>query len=302
MPVTASGTPYTVYSADLGVHGMCYWGVADAHVGDADLTTILYAHGAGGADDQFASLSAWNEMRDEVIDRGWMWIEGRGGSNSQSWGNPSARAAYPAYFEHVAAILSIGALFLLGRSMGGLITAWLYAMSSLASRFSGWINNSGVSTLFVGDEAGEKDLTAASGWYFSPTIWGAWGVADMAGLHAAADAYAPEEWDASVWLGKNILCCYGDADPTVPWSTRGAEMLRVTWAGLPAIDQVVVLPGGIHKPPNASYSQVAPMVDFILEVLGETPEPPVPRNLYRQVQSWMMRGGKRYALTTRANP
>ena len=297
MPVTASGTPYTVYSADLGVHGMCYWGVADAHVGDADLTTILYAHGAGGAADQFASLSAWQGMRDQVIDRGWAWIEGRGGTDSQSWANASARAAYPAYLAHVEGILSVGELFLLGRSMGGLITAWLYAMSSLASRFAGWINNSGVSTLFTGTESGSKNTDAASSYYFSPAVWTAWGATDMATMHTAADAYAPEDWDASVWGGKNILCCYGDADTTVPWSTRGAETLRVKWAGLPAIDQVAVLPGGGHSPPNASYSQVTPMVEFILEVLGETPEPPVPKTVYRRLSSWLMQDGDRYQLT-----
>lgn len=302
MPSTAAGTAFTTVTINLGApHGVMHYTVADAHVGDTDIPTILYAHGAGGADDQFVTLPAWRGLRDWLLDRGWAIVEGSGGSavGAQNWGNPASRAAYLAYLARAELVLALGIVVLLGRSMGGLVTAYLYAHDT-AGRFAGWINNSGVSTAFVGDTSGSKDVSAATGWYFTPTMWDSWGVSSVATLEAAmsaADAI-PEEWAASIWAGKNILCCYGNADTTVPWSTRGAGPLRDIWAGEPAIDSVALKAGGDHSGTAGSYLQVAEMTAFLIELLGEEPPEPVDPVVYVTGASWFLgENRRRFPLT-----
>jgi pimeloyl-ACP methyl ester carboxylesterase len=297
MPTTATGTPYTVYSATLPTHGAAYWGVADAHTGSANIPAILYAHGSGGAANQFATLSAWDGLRDWLIDNGWAFIEGAGGGLT-SWGNAAARAAYPAYLAHVEGILDIDKVVLLGRSMGGLVTAWLYAQYSGKARFSGWINNSGVSTIFEGTLGSGTVSLRPTGEYFGASMFPAWGVSDYAGLTTAAAAYAPESWAASVWAGKHILACYGDADTTVPFTPRGAGPLRAIWNGQPTEDLVSIRAGGDHTGTNGSYLDVATMSAFLYSIGGggTPPEPPVP-TYYRILNGWMVGpGGVRYGV------
>jgi len=297
MPTTSGGVAYTTQTIDLGdPHGVMHITVADSHHGDTDVPTILYAHGAGGASDQFVTLPAWNGLRDWLLGAGWAIVEGIGGSvvGGQNWGNPAAQAAYPAYLARARTILDVGTVVLLGRSMGGLITSWLYK-NDTTGQFAGWINNSGVSTSFVGTRSGPKDLSNASGWYFSPTIFNSWGVSNIDQLETAmrAGGMIPEEWDPTVWAGKNILCCYGDADTAVPWSTRGAGPMRTIWAGQPAIDRAALKPGGDHSGTGGSYLQVEDMVAFLLEITGGTPpEPPTPV-VYVTGKSWLLVGENR---------
>lgn len=299
MPTTANGTAYTVVTTDLGApHGVTHRAVANAHAGDADIPTVLYAHGSNGASDQFATLSAWAGLRDWLIDAGWAWVEGEGGvGGSQSWANPAARAAYPAYLAHARLTLDIGPVVLLGRSMGGLITAWLYA-NDTTDQYAGWINNSGVSTLFVGNTtSGATTADAATSRAFAPAIWNAWGETTHAAFQTAALAADadPEGWPASVWAGKKILSCYGDADTTVPWDIRGAGPLRTIWAGQPAVDLASLKVGGDHSASNGSYADLAAMTAFLADIGGgPAPEPEV-RELFHVERSWLVGpGGSRF--------
>lgn len=301
MPTTANGTAYTTTTTDLGApHGVMHYTIADAHTGDSGIPTVLYAHGAGGVSDQMVTLSQWATMRDWLIDNGWCIVEGSGGSENgaQNWGNVAARAAYPAYLAQAEGVLNLGTVVLLGRSMGGLVTAWLYA-NDTAGRYSGWINNSGVSTLLIGTSSGSHNADANSAYYFSPTSYTAWGVSTYGAMVTALNAAdaVPEAWPSSAWTGKNILCLYGDADTTVPWSPRGAETLRTIWAGEPAIDDVHMRPGGGHGGANSSYYDVAQMSAFLLTVIGEEPEPPADPVMYRIIAAYTQIAGERYALS-----
>lgn len=297
MPVTASGTPYTVHSIDLGApHGLMYYAIGDAFAASPARSCILYAHGSNGAPNQFATLGAWAGLRDWIIDNGWAWVEGSGGAalGGQNWGNVAARAAYLAYLERARTAIQIGKVVLLGRSMGGLITAWLYARSGVA--FDGWINNSGVSTLLEGSLS-DPDLTKrSSGEYFKTGTYPAWGVSNLSQLEAAAAAAdaIPENWAPSVWTAKKILCCYGDADTTVPWTPRGAAPLREIWAGNPAVDLASVRVGGDHSGTNGSYLDLAAMVPFLTAIGGAfTPEPETPE-YFRVRRAYLVESGERY--------
>lgn len=297
MPTTTTGTPYTVTAVTVTGHGTARWGVADAVAGTSNIPAILYAHGAGGDSTQFATLAAWKGLRDWLIDNGWAWVEGSGGATqgAQNWGNPAAQEAYPAYLARAEETLDIGEVVLLGRSMGGLVTAWLYAQWSGRARFSGWINNSGVTAILTGNgDSGAPSAERNSLRYFGATMWDAYGQTDYGAAVSAVQAAgtAPELWPASVWDAKSILCCYGDADTTVPFYPRGAEPVRTLWAGHPAIDQVSLRPGGDHGQTNGSYLDVDTMSAFLLDAVGVVPPPPSPPRVLRHLASYYLIGGQ----------
>lgn len=291
MAATASGTLYTTSTINLGEpHGVMHITAKDGLTGTRPC--VLYAHGAGGASDQMVSLSSWSQMRDWIIDAGIVIIEGSGGSvqGAQNWGNPAARAAYPAYLAHARTLRSLGPVILIGRSMGGLVASWLYAHDT-TNQYAGFINNSGVSTMFVGALSGSKDAAAATGWYFSPTIFNAWGATDVASLQIAASDAAPENFAQSMWSGKKMLSCYGDADTTVPWNVRGAGALQPSLTQL-AVNRVSLTPGGAHGGSVNSYTDVAAMSAFISDVFGLTPPPPAPQVSYRTRNMYELVGGQ----------
>lgn len=289
---TAAGTPYTVTYNTLSGHGTVLWAVADAHAADTGIPIVLYAHGRGGTYNQFQTLSAWSGLRDWLIDNGWAWVEGTGGSTTangqENWGNAGARAAYAAYFDHVDGILDLGTLVILGRSMGGVIASYLATRHpTLAARADGLILNSGVVGLAW---AGAP----ASG--FSPAIWSSYGAADEAGFLAAITEYDPLTFAASVWDGRNVLNLVGTADTTVPPDENGLA-LRDVYVGRPAIDQLDVRDGGDHSGSNGSYLQVTAMSNFLLEVAGEAVPPPADPVGYRVLSAYLMLDGDRYPLT-----
>lgn len=309
MPTTPNGTDYTVYSATLPTHGDCYWGVADDVVADSNIPTVLYCHGAGGSADNFSTQLSWDAFRYNLVDNGWAWIEGYGGG-TLSWGNADARAAYPAYLDHVSTgILDVGDVVVLGRSMGGLVSSWLFTQSDLKDDFAGWINHAGVSTVLVGatdrdtTDPGDGDpwieLNTAvyfSGLYGDVGFTTAWGGTHVSQMEALTEGYRPEDWDASVWAGKHILCCYGDADTSVPWYPRGASTLRTIWAGQPATDLVSVQPGGGHSPGYAIH--VTAMTDFLTTLTGGVVEPTDPGNHLTVVGTpYIYFGGGRYPVS-----
>lgn len=102
MPLTQNGTAYTTTTIDLGSpHGVMHITTPDAVTPSTPVRALLYAHGAGGASDQFATLSSWAPFLHALMDdttHPWIIVEGSGGAvlGAQNWGNPAAAAAYPA--------------------------------------------------------------------------------------------------------------------------------------------------------------------------------------------------------------
>jgi predicted esterase len=257
--------------------GTVRWGIADAHAADADIPTILYAHGSGGSNNQFETLSAWAGLRNWLMDNGWAWIEGSGGG-ATSWGNAAARLAYDTAYTHVAGILDIGPVVPLGRSMGGVVAQYLFTESPTVEPVSiGCIINSGVQSLAAWYEAGiaQSEVLAA----YSAT--------DDASFYAAIAGYEPLDFPASNWDGKSILQLVGTADTTVPREDHG-DAMRAHYAGHPAEDLLDVRAGGDHSQGNGSYLQVTAMTNYLYDLTHDDPPPP-PK--IRQILSAQIRKG-----------
>lgn len=294
MPITAGGTAYTTRASTATGYGTTAMTVADAHFGSAAIPTLMYCHGAGGPYNQFATLSAWQGLRDWLIDNGCAIVEGAGGldntAGGQNWGNDTARLAYLAYDAYWATVISVGARAVVGRSMGKLIAAWLFARSALAASYLGLISNSGVSTINTGGAASSAN-------YFSLGLWPAYGASDAASAVAASLDHDPMNWSPSLWDGKKILTLWGDADTTVPVATRGAGPLRTLFAGRPALDRTDIRIGGTHLADNGSYLQVAAMTAFLAEIGFVVPPAPAAATFGRVLGRYRYLDGERYAIT-----
>lgn len=301
MPSTASGTAYTVRTSTATGYGTTAMTVADAHLGDVNVPTVLYCHGASGAYDQFASLSAWQGLRDWLIDNGCAIVEGAGGltdaAGAQHWGNADARLAYVAYVAHWDTVIDIGPIVPLGRSMGGAVTPYLFLQSALASRCVGYIGNSAVQTFTVGTVSDPNTDLRPTGQYFSTGTYPAYGVSTYAGFVAAASAFDPMGIPASAWDGKKVIQLWGDADTTVPYATRGAGPLRALYAGRPAIDRTDIRAGGDHSGTNGSYLQVSAMTAFLTEIGFVTPPAPQTDQFIVSNAAWLYTGGGFHALS-----
>lgn len=300
MPSTSAGVSYTTTAYPLGVHGTGYITAPTAASTTPDVPWVLYTHGSGGAGNQFAALGAWTKLREWLINQGWVIVEGTGGGlgTLKQWGSPASRAAYEAYVAKADTLFDLGVGVLLGRSMGGLVAAWLYAHSTIRHRFSGMISNSAVGTWFEGGTLSVPGVERSSLTYFgsSADVQAEWGVTTQADLRAAIEAAdgAPEAWDPSVWDGLNILSLYGDADTTVPWWPRGASKLRELWSGLPAMDLVSVTPGGAHGGAITTYDSpqaIAAMTSFFTTLAGGVEPPVTATELLDVIESYVRAGG-----------
>jgi pimeloyl-ACP methyl ester carboxylesterase len=303
MPTTANGTAYTTYTASLPGHGTVVWTIGDAFVGMLDRPTILYAHGSGGAPDQWATLAQAKDIRDAWIDGGGLVIEGGGGTTdaagAQNWGNAAARSAYVAYLAYVAGTISVGDLVVVGRSMGGLVAAWLATQSSIAGDVAGFISMSGVETMLVGSADNtapviEKNTVR----HFGSTMWAAYGQTTYAGAAAAVEGtYSPEDWDPTVWDGTSILALWGDNDTSVPWDTRGGGPLADTWETRAPLYREVRRPNGDHGN-NSTWLNVDDMLTFLGDVTSFTPPPhPAPQEL-ALVGEYIVIGGEWFEVQT----
>lgn len=286
MATTAAGTLYTVHTASVGGETVV-WAVANAHTASADIPTVLYTHGAGGAADQFATLGAWKGLRDWLIDNGWAWIEGTGGG-AQPWGNQASQDSYDAAFAYVDGILDIGPVVVLGRSMGGAVGARLYLdHRDTDARFVALIQNSGVQDLAWAYDYDSGRWTAAFN--------SAWGVANKTAFLAAVVGLNPISGPAASWAGAKVLQMWGDADTTVPPSANATPM-RSMYTGQPAIDTFNVRVGGDHSATNGSYLEVAAMTAFLSEVTGGAPPEPEPPQFFRATGMFLSLGGERYEI------
>lgn len=280
MPTTSNGTAYTVTTATVPTAGTVNIGIPDSKIGDPDLTFILYAHGAGGAADQFSALAAWKPFRDALIDTGIGWAESTGGG-TQPWGNPASEMAYAATMDYADSLHDISNWIFLGRSMGAAVMARLYnAVRDTDPRVVGLIVNSGV-----------QDLVWAYDWdsnRWTSAFNSAWGVSSKSQFEAAVDGLNPVDGPASAWDGANVLQLWGTADDTVPAGPNG-DAMRTLYSGRPAYDPDPIIGiGKDHSASNGMYSYAEDMMYFVGVATGEIPATPVPKEFYRVIRKTIL--------------
>lgn len=303
MPTTPAGTDYTITTTTLAGLGRGRVTYPNHVLGESNLDSILYAHGANGGVGSFAGGAGYTDFRNWWLDQGKVVVEGEGGAPDSSgttfnhWGNDMNRAAYPAYAEWAAGFLDISRWVPIGASMGGLIAKWLLTQSPLAADCAGMIGFASVSTITVGNydpvsTDTPPNINQRSGRYFSPSMLNAYGVTTYEDLEVAAADHAPENWSPSVWAGKKILELYGTADIAVPWSPRGSQRLREIRAGQPAIDIADEHIGIDHALASGYSAHLSVVTDFLTTVLETTPTPEPQNPTYAEGLARMIRGGE----------
>lgn len=85
---------------------------------------IIYAHGSGDRDTDFAHMNRPNaigKVSKALIDAGYMIVSGAFGG-TQNWGYPGSTDDMRELYAHLKSEYNVGSIFLMGHSMGGLIT------------------------------------------------------------------------------------------------------------------------------------------------------------------------------------
>lgn len=267
--ITASGAPYTQTDFTPPGGDLSLYGVADSRIGAENVPTILYCHGATGGYNQFTE-SRWTLFRDAIIDAGWAWIEGTGYSGT-NWGNPQSIAAYKAAYNHAAAnFIDVGALVILGRSMGGMAASSLALKDpDISPLVDGLIINSGVQDLYqmTFGPSGAADGTQSA-------VRNAYGLAvDLSDFDAKTAAYDPMKFDPAVYANKRVFWTVGDQDPIVVPTLQGIKQ-RDRVGRNPLYSDLDVLVGGTHgSGPSGTYDRVNQMMAFLDVVTGNVSGP-----------------------------
>lgn len=250
MTRTRNGTPYTSVTFEAAGE-LSIFAVANSVAANSAIPTLLYAHGNTGLHDQFTHGPMWQKLRDALIDEGWAYVESAGGGPS-SWGNQQSRDAYEAAISQVDGMLDIGAIAVLGRSMGGLVGAWIATQSTLvAHRCVGIIFNSAVTDL-------KSKL-----WH--DLIAEAHGAEDEGEFAALTAPYDPMQFPLSVWEGRNAQWLVGTADALVPPAVNGVA-LRDHVAEKLNLAEIVVVEGANHSAAAGTYNEVDTMMGFLRRV------------------------------------
>lgn len=267
--VTASGTPWSTWSAVLPGHGETRWWCADARVGDGGLRTLLHLHGAGGTAHDLETVTLWRGVRERLVDEGWLVVEGAGGESAiqagYSWGNPAARAAYRAYLEHVGSLLDLGPLVVLGRSMGGVGAANLYLHDDLVAPWASGLvlHQAALNLVALSEVPREGNEGSGSGRYW-PTLWSAYGASSHEEFLAVCGPHDVLQAPAEAWRGARVWVGVATGDLSVPPAVHGLA-LRERWGDEPALDRLVLREGGNHTTQGV-FDRVDELLAFLDEV------------------------------------
>lgn len=259
MPVTSAGTAYTVHGFTSSAGEQAWRAVADNRAGASRIPTVLFCHGNPGtvltsADQQFTQ--GYTTLREWLIDNGWAYIEGHGAG--AGWGNTASRLAYRAMLTDTQAVWSIGKLVVIGRSMGGLVGAWLASRDPVVSPLaSGFVCLSGTQDLSNRySTAAEPDRV---------NLRAAYGVTDEAGFRAAVTNHDPMLAPLSTWDGRNAIQQWATGDTTVPPVNNGQAWLSRYGTRL-AISRQQVTSGGDHNSTPNDPAQAAATIQFLRDV------------------------------------
>lgn len=266
MPTTPNGTAYTVYPFTSSAGESCWRAIADASFSDPDIPLVIFCHGNPGtvdtsADQQFGQ--GYTTQRNWLMDNGWGYVEGHGaGAN---WGNQDARAAYRAMYDDTLAVWDVGWNVVVGRSMGGLVGAYLASRDpKISRRCRGFVHLSATADLTNRySTASASDKAALLAAYDAP---------DESSLMWAVRDHDPLLVTPAAWYGRNAIVQYDTGDASVPpainaipWFDRFGSQLT--------IGRTVSTTGGDHNSTPNNPIHAAATIAFLQEVLIPYVEP-----------------------------
>ena len=222
-------------------------GIPDRIAPGGTVKLLIYCHGVGGNHAEFA-LADYNNLRSWMNLNGWAFLE----SNAQgpTWGNDTARAYYRAAFDHVDARYDVTDVVLFGRSMGGIVSSWLYLNDTAISPLArGLILCSAVQDM----EWAYDFSTSAS--VFRTQMQTAYGTTNRATTFAAITNHNPIGFSPATYTGKKVLFQSGTEDGIVAHTTNvAAQQARV--ASVLAVNGSDYLPGDhyVTRPRWAEHS------------------------------------------------
>jgi len=266
MPTTPNGTPYTVTTFTSSAGETCRRAIADAAADDANVPLVIFCHGNPGvdvtsADTQFTS--GYTTQRNWLMDNGWAYVEGHGaGAN---WGNQASRSAYRAMYVDTLAVWDVGWNVVIGRSMGGLVGAYLAARDPLISRrCRGLVHLSATADLTNRySTASASDKAALLTAYAAPDPSAlAWAVKDHDPLLVLPEA----------WYQRNAIVQYDTGDVSVPPTVNAIPWFE-RFGGQLTIGRTVVTTGGDHNSTPNSPTHAAATIQFLQDVLIPYVEP-----------------------------
>lgn len=266
MPTTPAGTAYTVYPFTSSAGESCWRAIADSAFSDENIPLVIFCHGNPGtvvtsADQQFGQ--GYTTQRHWLIDNGWAYVEGHGaGAN---WGNQDARAAYRSMYDDTLAVLDIGWNVVFGRSMGGLVGAYLASRDpKISRRCRGFVHLSATADLTNRySTASASDKAALLTAYDAP---------DESSLMWAVRDHDPLLVTPAAWYGRNAIVQYDTGDVSVPpvvnaipWFDRFGSQLT--------IGRTVSTTGGDHNSTPNNPVHAAATIAFLQDVLIPYEEP-----------------------------
>lgn len=259
MPTTAAGTVYT--DRDITVNGFTVrYSVADNRLNSKNLPTVLYCHGTNGDHDDYDT----NPVKFHLMDKGGVLIQAATGNE---WGGPDGIAGYRASYDAVADLLSLGALAIIGSSLGGVAAVGLFVNEPLLSaKANGLVILSGTADLVFrwdyGTTADREGLAAA------------YGVAvDRAAFVTATENTDPMRIPATAWDGKRVFHAVASGDTSVIPSKHGLALRRRIATGTPSANLVHVISGGDHNSTKGDTATQNATNAFLDDALGFVSRP-----------------------------
>lgn len=266
MPTTPNGTAYTVYSFTSSAGEPCRRAIADASFSDPDVPLVIFCHGNPGVDTSSADFQfsqGYTTQRNWLMDNGWGYVEGHGaGAN---WGNQDARAAYRAMYDDTLGVWDVGWNVVIGRSMGGLVGAYLASRDpKISRRCRGFVHLSATADLTNRySTASASDRAALLAAYDAP---------DETSLMWAVRDHDPLLVLPEAWYQRNAIVQYDTGDVSVPpainaipWFDRFGPQLT--------IGRTVSTTGGDHNSTPNNPVHAAATIAFLQDVLIPYEEP-----------------------------
>jgi len=266
MPTTPAGTQYTVYPFTSSAGESCRRAIADGSFSDPDVPLVIFCHGNPGTDDTSADqqfTQGYTVQRNWLIDNGWGYVEGHGaGAN---WGNQDARAAYRAMYVDTLAVWDVGWNVVIGRSMGGLIGAYLASRDPMISRrCRGFVHLSATADLTNRySTASASDKAALLAAYDAP---------DESSLMWAVRDHDPLLVSPPAWHERRAIVQYDTGDVSVPPTVNAIPWIDRFGPELEPL-RTYVTSGGNHNTTPNDPGHAAATIAFLQEVLVPYEEP-----------------------------